>query len=49
MNLTSIRKELYAMFPGTHASIADLGDIAAGDSIDDLTFALKNRCSFNQK
>jgi arginase family enzyme len=42
VDLTSIRKELYTMFPGNwDASIADLGDIAAGDSIDDSYFALK--------
>ncbi|WP_026730538.1 formimidoylglutamase [Flavobacterium denitrificans] len=42
VNLTAIRKKLYAMFPGNwDASIADLGDILAGDSVDDTYFALK--------
>jgi hypothetical protein len=42
VDLTAIRKELYAMFPGNWvASIADLGDIAAGNSIDDSYFAVK--------
>jgi arginase family enzyme len=42
VDLTEIRKELYAMFPGNwDTSIADLGDIVAGDSVDDSYFALK--------
>lgn len=42
VDLTAIRNELYSMFPGNwDASIADLGNIAAGDSIDDSYFALK--------
>lgn len=42
VNLTSIRKKLYSMFPGNwDASIADLGDILAGDSVEDTYFAVK--------
>jgi arginase family enzyme len=42
VNLTDVRKELYGLFPGNWAvSIADLGDIHAGDSIDDTYFALR--------
>ena len=40
--LTAIRKELYGLFPGNwNVSIADLGDIKSGDSIDDTYFALQ--------
>ncbi|WP_343594243.1 arginase family protein, partial [Flavobacterium sp.] len=42
VNLTAVRKKLYSMFPGNwDASIADLGDIIAGDSVEDTYFALK--------
>jgi len=42
VDLSHIRKELYGLFPGNwNASIADLGDIYAGNSIDDTYFALK--------
>ncbi|MBC5836459.1 formimidoylglutamase [Flavobacterium muglaense] len=42
VDLTAIREELYGMFPGNwDASIADLGDILAGDSIEDTYFALR--------
>ena len=42
LHLTNIRKELYGMFPGNwDAAIADLGDIAAGSTIDDTIFALR--------
>lgn len=42
IHLTAVRKELYNMFPGNwDASIADLGDVVAGDSIDDTYFAVK--------
>ncbi|WP_291104836.1 MULTISPECIES: formimidoylglutamase [unclassified Flavobacterium] len=42
VDLSNIRKELYALFPGNwNASIADLGDILAGNSSDDTYFALK--------
>lgn len=37
-----IRKEFYALFPGNwHTKIADLGDINAGESVEDTYFALK--------
>ena len=42
VDLLPVRKELYSMFPGNwDASIADLGDIVAGDSIEDTYFALR--------
>ncbi|HMK07040.1 MAG TPA: formimidoylglutamase [Flavobacterium sp.] len=41
-DLTHVRKELYSLFPGNwNASIADLGNILAGDSVEDTYFALK--------
>ncbi|MES2544901.1 MAG: formimidoylglutamase [Bacteroidota bacterium] len=42
VDLTAVRKELYGLFPGNwNASIADLGDIPTGNSLDDTYFALK--------
>jgi arginase family enzyme len=42
VDLTPIRKELYSLFPGNwNVSIADLGDIEAGNSVDDTSFALR--------
>lgn len=42
VDLSAIRKELYELFPGNwDASIADLGDILAGNSTGDTYFALK--------
>jgi arginase family enzyme len=42
VTLSAIRKELYAMFPGNwDASIADLGTILAGNSLEDTYFALR--------
>lgn len=42
VNLSYIRKELYGLFPGNWSkSIADLGDIISGESLDDTYFALK--------
>jgi len=42
VDLSHIRKELYGLFPGNwNASIADLGDIYAGNSSDDTYFALR--------
>ena len=42
VDLLNVRKELYSLFPGNwDASIADLGNILAGNSIDDTYFALK--------
>lgn len=42
VDLNHVRKELYSLFPGNwDASIADLGDIYAGNSIDDTSFALR--------
>lgn len=43
VDLSHIRKELYGLFPGNwDASIADLGNILAGNSATDTYFALKN-------
>jgi hypothetical protein len=43
VDLTAIRKELYSLYPGNwEASIADLGDIGEGNSIEDTYFALKS-------
>jgi hypothetical protein len=42
VDLAHIRKELYGLFPGNwDVSIADLGDITAGNLINDTYFALK--------
>lgn len=42
VNLSAVRKKLYGMFPGNwDASIADLGDILSGNSVEDTYFALK--------
>ena len=42
IDLIPVRKELYGLFPGNwDASIADLGDILAGNSIQDTYFAVK--------
>jgi arginase family enzyme len=42
IDLIAVRKELYRLFPGNwDASIADLGDILAGNSVEDTYFALK--------
>ena len=42
INLNEIRKSLYTLFPGNwHATVADLGDIQMGESVEDTYFALK--------
>lgn len=42
VDLSAIRKEFYSMFPGNwDASVADLGDILAGNSATDTYFALR--------
>ena len=42
INLSEIRKSLYALFPGNwHTTIADLGDIKKGESVEDTYFALQ--------
>jgi arginase family enzyme len=42
-NLSHIRKELYSLFPGNwDVSIADLGTILVGETIEDSYYALKN-------
>ena len=43
VNLDHIRKELYNLFPGNwESSIADLGDVLSGNSLDDSYFALQS-------
>lgn len=42
VDLFHVRKQLYQLYPGNwHASIGDLGDILAGDSLEDTYFALR--------
>lgn len=42
VDLTPVRRELYGLYPGNwNASIADLGDIDAGNSVEDTAFALR--------
>ncbi|AYN02785.1 MULTISPECIES: formimidoylglutamase [unclassified Flavobacterium] len=42
VNLNPFRKKLYGMFPGNwDMSIADLGDVVQGDSVDDTYYLLK--------
>lgn len=42
LNFDDIRKTLYGLFPGNwHTTIADLGDIEPGESVDDTYFALR--------
>jgi arginase family enzyme len=46
IDLIAIRKELYGLYPGNwDASIADFGNILAGNSIEDTYFALKKVAS----
>jgi arginase family enzyme len=47
VNLDFIRKELYSLYPGNwNASIADLGDLLPGETIEDTYFALHKVVSF---
>ena len=47
VNLDFIRKELYSLFPGNwEASVADLGDLLAGETKEDTYFALQKVTSF---
>ena len=42
INFDSIRKTFYALYPGNwYTSIADLGDIEPGESVDDTYFAIR--------
>ncbi|WP_445453942.1 formimidoylglutamase [Flavobacterium sp. 25HG05S-40] len=46
VNLDAIRKELYGLFPGNwQTPMADLGDIIAGNSLEDTFFALQKVAS----
>ena len=46
LSLSEIRKSLYALFPGNwHTTIADLGDIKKGESVEDTYFALQTTIS----
>ena len=43
IDLTSIRKQFYSLYPGNwQNSIADLGDILAGEELSDTYFAVKS-------
>lgn len=43
VDLTAIRKEFYNLYPGNwQCSIADLGDISAGNELSDTYFAVKS-------
>ncbi|MDX1279031.1 formimidoylglutamase [Oceanihabitans sediminis] len=45
-NLNEIRKSFYALFPGSWTTtIADLGDINKGETVEDTYFALKSAIS----
>ena len=42
VDLSNIRKELYSLFPGNwNQTIADLGDICSGNTLDDTYFAVQ--------
>ena len=42
LDFSDIRKSLYSLFPGNwHTTIADLGDINPGESVEDTYFALR--------
>ncbi|WP_298902434.1 formimidoylglutamase [uncultured Psychroserpens sp.] len=42
LNFDTIRTSLYSLFPGNwHTTIADLGDIPAGDTIEDTYYAVR--------
>ena len=44
--LNFVRKEFYSLFPGNwQSSIADLGDILPGNSLEDTFFALQKVAS----
>ena len=46
VDLIAVRKELYGLYPGNwDASIADLGDILAGNTVEDTYFALRKVAS----
>lgn len=46
IQLSEIRKALYALFPGNwHVNVADLGDIKKGATTDDTYFALRETIS----
>ena len=46
-NLSEIRKELYKLYPGNWPiSVADLGNIPKGNTIEDTYFALENLLSY---
>jgi formiminoglutamase len=46
LNFDTIRTSLYSLFPGNwHSTIADLGDIPAGSTIEDTYYALRTLIS----
>src|SRR5690606_6641263 len=45
-DLNEVRKAFYALYPGSwNVTIADLGDIEKGESVEDTYFALKTTVS----
>jgi arginase family enzyme len=47
VDLDTIRKELYSLFPGNwESSLADLGDLKSGNTIQDTYYALQKIVSF---
>jgi arginase family enzyme len=47
VSLNGIRKELYSLYPGNwESSLADLGDLHSGDTVEDTYFALQKIISF---
>jgi arginase family enzyme len=47
VNLDAIRKQLYSLFPGNwESSLADLGDLMPGNTIEDTYYALQKIISF---
>ena len=46
INFDSIRKTLYTLFPGNwHTTLADLGDIEPGETVEDSYFAIRTAIS----
>jgi arginase family enzyme len=47
VDLSNIRKEFYSLFPGNwQTQIADLGNIVAGESLDDTYYVLKTAVAY---
>ena len=42
VNFDAVRKTIYTLFPGNwHTTVADLGDIQPGETVDDTYFAIR--------